>query len=391
VNTVDELRDTLDYPFDAPAPDTAAIIASGRRRRATRRALAGSGLACVAAGVAVAVLAGGAPPRHAVEPEQAGGAPNPALVAATSALTSTAPDSFDPLTRTLHVGWVPAGLKNETAEITPWSQTYGGFDASSVNGGPDVGLVVEILARGRPVSDFSNGALGLPMDAVSHPTDPINGQPAECLSAPVVPEETDIPQSRRSLAAAAKASRPPAQACPAIRWHYAPGAWARVSYAGSAGTTPEAADAVTRRVAESVSLTAGEPVRLPFTLSGASAAMKAAATSVTIYHAGTTGDQGERWSASINLVAGTGDLSIEVVRPNDPSGHIEGDKAAPNTTVDGHPAWRQSDGGALVVWGISGTRVGVGFEDRPGNAAAAFADMHLLTALDDPAQWVAVH
>ena len=373
MKTVDDLREALDYPFDAPAPDPAAIIAGGRRRRAARRALVGSG---VAGAVAVAVLANGAPSRHDGRPDLTDGAPNPVLVAATAPLTRTAPDRFDPLTRTLNIGWIPAGLIDQQAEITPWSQTYSGFDASHVNGGPDVGLVVEVLAKGRPVSDLSDGALGLPLLAVSHPTEPVNGQPAECLSAPEAP-----------------------RSCPAIRWQYAPGSWARVSYAGSVGTAPETADAVARRVAESVSLTAGEPVRLPFTLTGAPAAMKAARTRVDIYQSGSTGINGERWSASIDLVTSDSDLqnsgdpsrlSIETMqRPDDPSGRIGRDNA-PNTTAAGHPAWRQNDGGALVVWGINGTRTVVEYRNHPGDAETMFADVHVLPTPDDPAHWVAV-
>jgi len=369
VKTVDDLREALDYPFDAPAPDTMAIIAGARRRRVARRALVGSGLACVAGGVAVAILVNGAPSRHDLGPDPTGEAPNPVLVAATSPLTRTVPDRFDPLTRTLSIGWVPAGLIDQQAEITPWSQTYSGFDASHVNGGPDVGLVVEVLAKGRPVSDLSDGALGLPPFAVSHPTEPVNGQPAECLSPPEAP-----------------------RSCPAIRWQYAPESWARVSYAGSAA----GADTVARRVAEAVSLTAGEPVRLPFTLSGAPAAMTAARTRVDIYRNGSTGMSGERWSASIDLVSdlqtgGPGRLSIETMqRPDDPSGRT-GRDTAPNTTVAGHPAWRQSDGAALVVWGISGTRTVVGFRDQPGDAETTFTDVHVLPSPDDPAHWAAVH
>jgi hypothetical protein len=63
-----------------------------------------------------------------------------------------APERFDPRVRTLSVGWVPAGLTNETAEITPDYQMYAGFDETygrSDDGSTrDHGLVVTVLAKG---------------------------------------------------------------------------------------------------------------------------------------------------------------------------------------------------------------------------------------------------
>jgi len=277
------------------------------------------------------------------------------------------------------VGWLPPGLAGQQAEVAPWEQSFGARDRTWVSGGPDVGLVVDLLAKGHPASEFSAGALGLPMNAVEHPTAPIRGGTAFCLSDPRV-----------------------AGSCAAIRWRYAPDAWARVSYAGTAGPTPAAAAAVARRVAESVTLTAGEPVRLPFTVSGALSSQRVARTLVSIDDPApdAVGDARMRWSADLELVPDGVDLSrFDGGRPTlsvsasqlagDPSGRIERD-SPPNTTVDGHPAALSSDHRFVVVFGVNATRVGVGFLDRSGDPIATYADVHVIAAPSDPANWVAV-
>jgi hypothetical protein len=386
MKTVDDLRAAMRYPSDAARPDAGAIITRARRRRALHRAaVGGSTLAVVVAVALTATLATPLPsppvsgPRPPAGSDVIGAAPNPILVAAVTGVdppARQAPTRFDPLVRTLHVGWVPPGLGGQSAQTSPWEQTYSGKDRTYVNGGPDVGLVVDILARGRPLDDFSDGALGLPVDAVARPTAPINGAPAECLSDPLVPGS-----------------------CAALRWRYAPDAWARVSYAGTAGPTPAEAAAVARRVAESVSLTDGEPVRMPFALEGRLASMRVGATLVSVHEEATPGINDLWWSASVDLVddyedlrrfEGARTLSVEVSRRfNDPSGRIDRD-GRPNTTVDGHPARVGADGRSLVVWGIHRTRVVVEFSDRPGRALAAYRDMRLLATPDDSAEWLPI-
>ncbi|MEV6967451.1 hypothetical protein AB0M47_20335 [Hamadaea sp. NPDC051192] len=374
MKTTDDLRAALSYASPSSTPDTIGMIAKGRRIRAARRAVAGFAAVTVAAAVGLfTALQPGSGPDQPVPPV-AGGAPNPVLVAAYSSMATEAPVKFDPLRRTLNVGWIPAGLGAQYAEITPWEQTFGGHDAAYVNGGPDIGLVVTVLARKRPVTDFSDGALGLPRFAVAKPTEPVNGAAAECLTDPKVPGS-----------------------CPAIRWQYAPDAWARVSYAGSAGATPAQAAAVARRVAESVTLTKDQTVRMPFTLSGKLAGMTVTRTSTQIYS--TAGNHGEAWSATVQLapagtvVKPTDDLLqvglfVDVMLvPGDPSGRIKDRDGQPNTTVNGHPAWRAADGTAVIVFGASGTRSAVGYPDGHGDATAAYADVALLAHPADPSAW----
>lgn len=213
-----------------------------------------------------------------------------------------------------------------------------------------------------------------PRFAVAKPTEPVNGAAADCLTDPKVPGS-----------------------CSAIRWQYAPDAWARVSYAGSAGATPAQAAAVARRVAESVTLTKDQAVRMPFTLSGKLAGMTVTRTSTQIYS--TAGNHGEAWSATVQLgPAGTvvkpaDDLQqlglfVDVMLvPGDPSGRIKDRDGQPNTTVNGHPAWRAADGAAVIVFGASGTRSAVGYPDGHGDALAAYADVALLAHPADPSAW----
>ncbi|GAA1867482.1 hypothetical protein [Asanoa iriomotensis] len=366
MNTIEDLRNALDYAGPAASPDVGAIIARGRRRRRARRYAAAGGVAAVVAAlVAVNPLDTG--PGVHPDIELNGSPPDPVLVAAMTTDASDAPERFDPLVRTLHVGWVPAGLKDEQAEIGTTEQSFAGFDVGWADGGTDLGLVVTVLARGRPVTDFAGGALGLPMDAKERSTDDVNGRPAVCLTDPAV---------RGS--------------CSALRWEYAPGAWARVSYAGSSGRTPAAAAAVARKVAESVRLTAGEPIRLPFTLTGATAELYPARSLVRV------SADGKLWGADLCLV----DTAAEADRPSgerrqlvvgvdknaDPGSRLGRDDA-PNTIVDGHDARRSAT--SLVVWNVSGTRVFSEFQNLDGDPAAAYDDLDVLADPADPARWPA--
>ena len=368
MNTIEDLRSALDYPDPPARPDTHAIIARGRRRRMVRRAAVGGGLAAVVAVVVAVNPFGGAP---APLPVLVGSAPESALIAAGTTGVDEAPERFDPLTRTLHIGWVPAGLKNGQAEIGLTRQGFSAFDKDWADGGKDLGLVVTVLAKGRSITDFSDGSLGLPTVVVERETDDINGRPAVCLSDPKV---------RGS--------------CPALRWEYAPRAWARVSYGGSAGPTPEAAAAVARKVAESVRLTAAEPVRLPFTLTGATADRPAARTLVSITKPEYRDDEGEVWNASICVMNTPAEeqrpdgerrqLCLEARKGVDPGSRLEQDPE-PNTTMDGHDV-RVTDTD-LIVWNVAGTRVVTWYENQAGDLRSAYHDMRMVKDPADPAGW----
>ncbi|GIF68036.1 hypothetical protein Ais01nite_60710 [Asanoa ishikariensis] len=334
--------------------------------------MAGGLAAVVATVVAVNPFGGGPELRQGMALD--GTAPAPALIAAAGTGVEEAPERFDPLMRTLHIGWVPGGLRGGSAEVSVTEQSFGAKDKDWADGGTDLGLFLVVLAKGRPITDFSDGALGLPMGAVERETEDINGRPAVCLSDPAV---------RGS--------------CPALRWEYAPGAWARVSYGGSAGPTPEAAAAVARKVAESVWLTAAEPVRLPFTLTGATADLPAVRTFVSIAEPGYPDYEGQVWSASIAVAQTAAEaekppgerrqVSFEARKSVDPGSRMRADPE-PNATVGGHDAWVADT--EMIVWNVSGTRAVTWYENWDADPRTAYADLRMIKDPADPADWPVV-
>lgn len=367
MRTVDELRAALDYPSGPATADVAAIIRRGQQRR-TVRLTGGAGFATVAVVIAIAVVTGllpnGTGPDIAGDP---GGPPSPLLIAAPGPPTA-APERFDPLMRTLHIGWSPEGLPYAALHIQPWKQIYQAHERAPLPGeeSPPRGLQVSVLAAGRPIGDLP--AALFPTDGVETPADPINGRPATCLS------DQSSPGS-----------------CRAIRWQYAPNAWAGVSYDGAAAD-PAETTAILRRVAESVWLTAGEPMRLPFDVEGDLATMPAVHSGVII---GNTGAPGTGWSAWVALAdqdtafeAGGTDapqLLISLSLELDASPGIE-----PNSTVEGQRARlsREGDSSRLDVWNDSGTHVAVEYFKLPDDPVAAYRLVRPLPGADDPANWL---
>jgi hypothetical protein len=364
------LRAALDDPGPVAVPDVAAIIAEGRRAR-TRKQVLAAVVAVAAVAIGLVVPAGrldGSPvpaPDPGVQAALAGG-PAPALLVAHGSPRYEAPTEFDPLTRTLAVGWVPDGLDGGGTSVDAHQQHFGAFDDAYRNGGPDIGLAVTVLSRGRGVEELPTGALGLPRWAEPRPTDPVQGSAAQCLSDPAVPTGT----------------------CTALRWEYAPDAWAQVSYAGSAGPTPETAAAVARRVAESVSLSVAEPVRLPFSLTGRLGGLRPIAVGVAVSDDVDAID-GSRWSASVDLApVDPADRPVQVRVSWFPAGGTPGsDKyGEPNTTVDGNPAsFDDFYGDALLVWEPRGITVSLFDVADP---VAAYDDVALVDDPFDPAGWV---
>jgi hypothetical protein len=363
------LRASLDYPESAVVPDVPTIIAAGRRARARRQVL-GTVAAVVAVAVVTVVQVGppshppvGAPDQAApVAPAARADGPPPAELVAHGSARAEAPDAFDPLTRSLAVGWVPGGLNLATATVRVHEQSFIAVDGAYDD--LEHGLSITVLSRGRGVDQFSTSGYGLPRGAVQHPTDPIRGSTAECLSDPLVPT------------------------CTALRWQYAPDAWAQVSYAGSAGPTPEAAAAVARRVAESVSLTVAEPVRLPFAVNERLAGLPPTGTEVQFVdddRIDTTA--GARWS--VQMVYATDDPADGMAQVHvrwEPGRFVPdpGGEGTPNTTVDGHPA-RLSPHleNSLIVWGAQDCTWMLLTPDP----VAAFGDMPRVDDPTDPAAW----
>ena len=386
--TIDDLRQALNYASAPAQPDTAGIIARGRRQRRLRRTLTTSSVAVAVmlVSVAGAALVGTgpvsapdatSPPGESPPVRLAGAAPNPALVAGLSAAPpAEAPEHFDPLRRTLHVGWIPDGLPHESAEIEPYLQLY---SATTADG--KAGTVVIVLPKGRPLTAMPSGQLFMPLadHATFVDTEPVNGRAAQCVLAPQDPTKPPVPGLTPS--------------CATIQWQYAPGAWARASYAAPPGTTVEQANAQIRQLAESVSLAAGDPVRLPFSLSSGHPGPIVARTLVN-----TSGGGNGPWYGGVSFVdtpadlermLGTGpQINIEAYRvdPNADPGHMA--LYQPNSTVDGHPAWRAGDGRAVIVFLETDLRLMFEYFERPGDAVTAVSAVHLVPTPDAVGTWL---
>lgn len=386
MRTVDDLRRALDYPSGPANMDISAIIRRGQRRRAVRLA-GGTGFATVVAVVAVAVAVDvvpnvTAPDGIGSDPSTGGTTavttttppgppstePNPLLVAPPGPPTE-APTQFDPLRRTLRVGWLPAGLVDSSLQIRPELQTYSAFNFHA--GGATSGATdVAVLARGRPVSELPLSSVSMPINGakpveVETPTDPINGRPAVCLSDPAKPGT-----------------------CPAIRWQYGPDAWARVVYWGTEANTAAEVTAMARRIAESVSLTAGEPLRLPFGLGGGLATMPGTLSVVSIV---TSRPPGAEWSGSLQLgKPGTDSILVTANHAADDAGADK--QQDPNTTVDGYPARheRLGDFRRLVVWGADRNQVSVESPDHPDDPLTIYRQLRLPAPGEQPADWLPV-
>jgi hypothetical protein len=192
-----------------------------------------------------------------------------------------------------------------------------------------------------------HGGVGLPTEPEEHPTAPINGHAAWCI-----------------------AEKGVADSCHALKWQYRPDSWAEVAYAGALGPDEASAAAVARRVAGSVSLTANEPVRLPFRLSGQAAKLYVLETMV-----GPPSDAAKiSWAAGVTLTDGKGGSYGENVRiiVHGVPGRMAKDRPA-NATVDGHQARRAEN--SILVWGVRGTRLSIEVNDRPWDPEDFYPDI----------------
>ena len=352
-----------------PAPPAAGRCRLGRRR----------------AGGAGRRHGGGRRPGRAAPPGRAGdpdrdGRPGTPTATAPAGLPATAPAAFDPLVRTLGVGWLPPGVLSDQWELTADRQTY----AAAAPGEGDVGLLVSVFARGqRPPA--GEGAPGVPREPVERPTTPVRGRPAVCLAEPQLPAS-----------------------CSTLRWQYAPGAWAQVSYASVSRRSSAPPRRATRtrpprrtrsgaasgRVGDADRGRAGAAA-VPLT--GGTARLVPTRTLVEVRRTG-RGSWGDRWSASITLddapVPAGADLDqsrrgVTVGVLDQPGGAADspaGRESAPNTTVSGRPAFLSADGRELVLRD-RGTRIFVGVHLRPVPAADRYRDVRLLADPADLGSW----
>lgn len=392
----EDVRAVLDRAVPELPPsrvDPALAIRAGLRHR-RRRALAVTGAAvAVPVVLAAAVLTAGrgglaGPARPgpltpagptSAGPTSAGPTPAGPTPATSAPATATgtgptgpavrvAPRSFDPLRLTLAVGWHPAAFTDRTEQTGTDRQAVSFVPPGPVGGS---GAYVSVLTARRTFGDeHSFGMEGV--EPIDRPTAPVRGGPAICLT----------------------------DACGSLRWQYAPGAWAWVSYSGGVGEDPAVVAATARRIAESVTLTDGRPVRMPFRITGATARLAVTSTLVQLHSAGRTGDLGEHWNVDLTLntpgsrqppdtYGEPGGISLGVLdRPAAAGVLPDGRDAVANTTIGGLPAAVNAAGTNLVRWGVRGTRIYVEVNEGPWRARAVDADLRLVADPADTATWV---
>jgi hypothetical protein len=325
-----ELKELVREPAVPQRLDVARGIADGRRALRRRRLGVSVGAAlgvCAVAGGAVALVPADPPPRLADSPpilaEPPAPAPPPVL----------APRQFDPLVRSLVVGYVPDGLGERKHQITPEVQDFGAWEPPT-----ESGLVKGLTVIALPAGGTLHGKMGEPQrpGTLGTPTDPVRGRQARCVGTP----------------------------CSTLLFEYAPGGWVQVRYNGRAGEPA----AVVRRVAESVRLDGRERVRMPFTVTGIPAGLAPQESLVT------TSTTGRPWEARISWSDYPSGFHPKTRIPRtlgvdvypDPRRTGDGAKTPdPNTRVDGYPATRtRSEGGDhLEVFDVGGIHFSIGATD----------------------------
>lgn len=338
-------RDVEDLPPSRVDPYQAVARAHRIRRR---RRWAGAGSAAAAL---VAALVGGL---------LGAGRPGPAVPPA----GPPAPARFDPLTSRIALGWTPAHLTHRTTEITRTEQDvfYGEGDAPSGS----AGLAVRFLTAGARYDDL--GQVGLSPGATPRAAAPVRGRPAYCL---VGGNETTIVG---------------AGACTGLRWQYAPGAWAQVSYhSADPAVTAAQAGRIVRRVAEHATLSAHDPVRVPFRLTGPAARLTVLRSLVDTGSPASAElqltSQPDRWSATSPDNSGGVDVLVEP--PGRPADLLSRNPV--NTTVDGHPASAQPGQGSLTVYDVDGAAVWIASTST--DLTATYHQVQVVPRPADPTTW----
>ncbi|AUI59294.1 hypothetical protein [Amycolatopsis sp. BJA-103] len=309
-----DVRTLLDDLAQAPAPpsrvDVVGAVTTARRGRRVRTATS------VAASVLVAGLA--TTLTYAVidrsPPPTGSSAPPPAAAPAPSA-----PARFDPLVRYASFGWLP---EQDTLD---WRTT-------SINGERLT------LKASRFVPDPANGP------GATLPATHVEVRLYAAGVAPLTerPIETQLPgEGTRTVPYGPVTGAPAVNGAPAywvgvpgdsgtliLKWRYAADGWAELSVSRLKGDPRETA----RRIAEALRTDGAERLRFPFKFTGLSPEIRPTASEIE------EGGLAGAWRATLDLNLrpdGHGPaLSVSV--------HPGTDGLVPNTTVDGHPARRDT-------------------------------------------------
>jgi hypothetical protein len=350
------LEPLRDDPLPPSAVDLERALTDGRRRVRYQR-LATVVAACCAvlatAGVAVALDRPAAQERVDV---------------ASAPMPEQAPATFDPLRRYAAFGWLPDAVTDVRTKTGLDGMLVSASKQDTGRKGAESRVELRVVTAGHDIAvatpeDFVAAPGVTPGGKDMRPTEPVNGRPAHWNG---------------QLADGDGAA--------ALRWEYAPGAWAEVIVGGrAAGADPRA---TARRIASSVRYGVDEPVRLPFTVAGGlPAGLRPMAVSVST----STESGSSPWGVQVEYGDGKrtpyGDWPL-VVNVLQRSSRI-GDGSVignPDTVIDGYPARRSSllDGGkGLQVYDVQGLYVELATHDPvttsqlPGGPDGLFRAMKL--------------
>ncbi|SCE84605.1 hypothetical protein [Micromonospora mirobrigensis] len=326
---LEPLRDT---PLPPSGVDLHRAVRDGRRRIRHRRIAASA-----TAGLAVVALVATAPtlldPRDRPAPPPVAALPT-ATAAPTAAapLPDRAPTAFDPARQYADLGWLPAGLTDRTVVTGPTRLTMYAASPPQVVG-EGMRLMLRMVPRGHDIAladdDFFDRPAGSVGTAGLTAAEPVAGRPAWWNSLPVVGRGA------------------------ALRWQYAPGAWAEVGLINVPdGTDPQA---LVRRIALDIRYAVDRPVRLPVAFRTLPSALKPMSFQVTTRSGG-------GWDARLAYGAGKrtkyGDWPLTVQLMPRTSEKGDGSVLAdPDSTLDGHPARRRTSGAggaSLQVYNAQG-------------------------------------
>ena len=367
VNTL--LRDLADSPAPPTTVDISRAATAGRRRLQVRRLVAASSAALVTVAVLLGIgtYVGGttALPTPPVPAESSpSSSPRP--------MPGAAPAVFDPMVQYAAFGWVPPGAPiTETETARDWMRLglqYGpgpapeGSTASPAGDPGSVTLIVSTAGHGVDIGQV--GAFAVATDAMpaGTPAETVNGRRAE-----------------RVMAFGYQ---------PALRWEYAPGAWAVVLVANQPSLDPMA---TARRVAADIHFGVDTAVALPFHPSAIPPSLRPVEVRVS------RGD-GAHWGVQVNygadkkLLSGDWPLTILAVASTRETGDgaVIGD---PTTTVDGYPARNTPmlDGGAgLQLYNVKGVYLELATHSAATTAQVPGGMVGLFRSIDlnpDPATW----
>ncbi len=357
------LHDLAESPAPPSTVDIRRAASVGRRTVRLRRALTGgsAAIAVVALTGVLGVLINGG----------TGSTPQPGPIGTASQtpppdrpMPERAPTAFDPMMRYAEFGWLPDGVSDLGFTATADSLR---LDAVMVPGpggdgesSPSVQVIIVTAGHGVDPSSYDNPSVPPEGMASGLDAEPVNDRRAAWLN---------LDDGRLAL-----------------RWEYAPGAWAAVTVSN----VDDMKD-VARAVASDVRFATNTPVVLPFRTTAIPPSLPVVSVQVS------RNTYGSQWWATLQYGSERtqyGDWPLSIIAFTSTAetgdGSVIGD---PNTTVDGHPARTSSgiDGGSgLQLFNVNGVYLEMLTHSQqatavlPGGLVGLFRSMEIYP---DPANW----